>query len=132
MKVPIEGGFTYRADYKIKEDAYNKLISSAKIFGNDNATTMLDSYLEIKLQKLVGYDRHAMLILKNSTISFETHFPSNFVTITASVGDCEAEVDLNYDKYEEVKTTLDEAFRFKVDILDFIRGQLDVSAKQSS
>ena len=41
-----------------------------------------------------------------------------------SVTDSEVEVDPNHDTYEEVKTTLDRVFRWRVDILDFIRSEL--------
>ena len=46
MKVILQGGFTYRADFMIKEEAYAKLLSAAETFGNDNASAMLGLYLE--------------------------------------------------------------------------------------
>lgn len=125
MKVILKEGFTYKAEFMIKEEAYAKLLSAAETFGKDNASSMLDRYLERQLQKPVVYDRHAMIILKNSTISFETHLPSNFVAIIVSVTDSEVEVGSNHDTYEElINTTLDRVFRCRVDILDFIRSEL--------
>lgn len=124
MIVPFQGGFTYRAEYMINEEAYPKLLSAAKTFGNDNASAMLDLYLESKVNNLKGFDKYAMMMLKNSIISFETHFPSNFVTITACAKECEAEVDPLHERYEDVKAQLDGAFEWRVDILDFIRSEL--------
>ena len=127
MKVILQGGFTYRADYMINEEAYAKLLSAAETFGNDNVSAMLGLYLESKVHNNKGIDKYAMMMLKNSIISFETHFPSNFVTITACARECEAEVDPRHERYEEVKKTLDIAFTWRVDILNFIRGELDAS-----
>ena len=123
MLVPFQGGFTYRAEYKINEEAYPKLLSAAKTFGNDNASAMLGLYLDSNVHNIKDFDKYDRL-LKNSTISFETHFPSNFVAIIVCVTDSEVEVDPNHDTYEEVKTTLDRVFRWRVDILDFIRSEL--------
>ena len=123
MIVPFQGGFTYRADCMINEEAYPKLLSAAKTFGNDNASAMLDLYLDSNVHNIKDFDKYDRL-LKNSTISFETHFPSNFVAIIVCVTDSEVEVDPNHDTYEEVKTTLDRVFRWRVDILDFIRSEL--------
>ena len=125
MQVIIKGGFTYTAEYLINEEAYAKLLSAAETFGKDNAAAMLGLYLESKVHNLRGSDKYAMMMLKDSIISFETHFPSNFVTITASARECEAVVDPRHERYEEVKKTLDIAFTWKVDILNFIRGELD-------
>ena len=127
MQVILQGGFTYRADYMIKEEAYAKLLSAAETFGYDNASAMLGLYLESNVHKLKGVDKYAMMMLKDSRISVETHFPSNFVTITACARECEAEVDPRHDRYEEVKKTLDIAFTWRVDILNFIRGELDAN-----
>lgn len=127
MKVILQGGFTYRADFMINKQAYAKLLSVAKTFGNDNVSAMLGRYLESKVNTLNGVDKYAMMMLKNSIISFETHFPSNFVDITVYSRECEAEIEPCHDRYEEVKTMLDDAFRWRVDILDFIRGELDCS-----
>ena len=125
MKVILQGGSTYRADYMINEEAYAKLLSAAETFGKDNAAAMLGLYLESKVNNLKGFDKYAMMMLKNSIISFETHFPSNFVTITACAKECEAEVDPLHERYEDVKAQLEGAFRWRVDILDFIGGELD-------
>ena len=124
MIVPFQGGFTYRAEYMINEEAYPKLLSAAKTFGNDNASAMLGLYLDSNVHNIKDFDKYDRLFLKNSTISFETHFPSNFVVIIVCVTDSEVEVDPNHDTYEEVKTTLDRVFRWRVDILDFIRSEL--------
>ena len=124
MIVPFQGGFTYRAEYMINEEAYPKLLSAAKTFGNDNASAMLGLYLDSNVHNIKDFDKYDRLFLKNSTISFETHFPSNFVAIIVCVTDNEVEVDPNHDTYEEVKTTLDRVFRWRVDILDFIRSEL--------
>lgn len=120
MQVIIKEGFTYKAEFMIKEEAYAKLLSTAEAFGMNNASTILDLYLESKVHNLKGVDK----LLKNSKISFETHLTSNFVAIIVCVTDSEVEVDPNHDTYEEVKTTLDRVFRFRVDILDFIRSEL--------
>lgn len=127
MQVIIKGGFTYTAEFLIKEEAYSRLLSAAKTFGKDNADAMLGLYIESKVNVLKIVDRNAMIILKNSTISCETHFPSNFVTITACVRDCDAEVDHWHEMYEYVKTTLDASFRRRFDNLLFIHGKLDAS-----
>lgn len=124
MIVPFQGGFTYRAEYMINEEAYPKLLSAAKTFGNDNASAMLGLYLDSNVHNIKDFDKYDRLFLKNNTISFETHFPSNFVAIIVCVTDSEVKVDPNHDTYEEVKTTLDRVFRSKVDILDFIRSEL--------
>lgn len=123
MKVILQEGFTYKAEFLIKEEAYFKLLSVAKTFGNDNALAILDLCLNGNVHNIRDFDKYDRL-LKNSTISFETHFPSNFVAIIICVTDSEVEVDSNHDTYEEVKTTLDRVFRLRVDILDFIRSEL--------
>lgn len=117
-------GFIYRADFMIKEEAYARLLSAVKTFGKDNADAMLRLYIESKVNVLKIVDRNAMIFLKNSTISCETHFPSNFVTITACVKDCDAEVDNWHEMHEYVKTTLDASFRRRFDNLLFISGEL--------
>ena len=127
MQVIIKSGFIYTAEFLIIEEAYTKLLSAAETFGEDNASAMLGLYLESKVNNLKGFDKYAMMMLKNSIISFETHFPSNFVTITAYARECEAVVDPRHERYEEVKKTLDGAFEWRVDILNFIRGELDAS-----
>lgn len=124
MKVILQEGFTYKAEFMIKEEAYAKLLSAAETFGNQNVSAMLGLYIESKVHNLKGVDKYAMMMLKNSRISFETHFPSNFVTITACARECEAVVDTLYEKYDIIEQ-LEGAFRWRVDILDFIRGELD-------
>ena len=129
MQVIIKEGFTYTAEFLIKEEAYAKLLSAAETFGKDNASAMLGLYLESKVHNHKGFSKNAMMMLKNSVISFETHFPSNFVTITVYARECEAEVDPRSkdedEKYEDVTKQLDDAFRWRLDILDFISGKLD-------
>lgn len=124
MKVILQEGFTYKADFMIKEEAYAKLLSAAETFGNDNASAMLALYIESKVHNLKGVDRCAMMMLKNSDIHFETHFPSNFVTITACARECEAHVDPFHEKFEVINTQLEGALGWKVDILKFIGGEL--------
>lgn len=121
MRVIIKGGFTYTADYMIKEEIYDKLLSAAETFGKDNASAMLGLYLESKVRSLKGVDKYAMMMLKKSHISFETHFPSNFVTIKAVGSECEADIE----SYLDATKQLDGAFRYRVDILDFISGELN-------
>ena len=125
MKVILQEGFTYKAEFLIKEKAYAKLLSAAGTFGNHNAAAMLRLYIESKVHNLKDVDKYAMMMLKNSIISFETHFPSNFVTITACARECEAVVDHFNEKYEEVNKQLEGAVRWRVDILDFISAELD-------
>ena len=127
MKVILHGGFTYTAEYMINEEAYAKLLSAAETFGKDKASAMLGLYLESKVNNLKGFNKYAMMMLKNSKISFETHFPSNFVTITAYARECEAEVDPLHEKYKDVIEQLEGAFKWRVDILDFIGGELDAN-----
>ena len=124
MKVILQEGFTYRAEFMIKEEAYAKLLSAAETFGKDNASAMLGLYIESKVHNLKDVDKYAMMMLKNSTISFETHFPSNFVTITACARECEAEVDSFHEKFEDLNTQLEGALGWRVDILRFISGEL--------
>ena len=131
MQVIIKGGFTYRAEFLINEEAYAKLLSAAETFGKNNASAMLGLYLESKVHNLKGVNKYAMMMLKNSIISFETHFPSNFVTITAYARECEAEVAPcskdEHERYKDLTKQLDAAFTRIVDILYFIRGELDAS-----
>lgn len=125
MKVNLQEGFTYKAEFIIKEEAYSKLLSAAGTFGNHHTSDMLGNYIESKVHNLRDVDRRAMMMLKNCIISSVTHFPSNLVTITACARECEEVVDPWYEEYEDVITQLDGAFRWRVDILDFIRGELD-------
>ena len=124
MKVILQEGFTYKAEFLIKEEAYAKLLSAAETFGKDNASAMLGFYIESKVHNLKDVDKYAMMMLKDSIISFETHFPSNFVTITACARECKAEVDSWHEKYEDINTQLEGALGRRVDILRFISGEL--------
>ena len=129
MQVIIKEGFAYTAEFLIQEEAYAKLLLAAETFGKDNASAMLGLYLKSKVHNHNGVSKNAMMMLKNSVISVETHFPSNFVTITAYARECEAEVDPRSkdedEKYEDVTKQLEDAFRWRLDILDFISGKLD-------
>lgn len=124
MKVILKEGFTYKAEFMIKEEAYAKLLSAAKTFGNQNVSAMLGLYIERQVNNLKYVDKYAMMMLKDSIISFETHFPSNFVTITACARECEAVVDSLHEKYDVIEQ-LEGAFRWRVDILTFISGEFD-------
>ena len=55
MQVIIEGGFTYTAEFLIKEEAYAKLLSAAETFGKDNASAMLGLYLENDVHNLITF-----------------------------------------------------------------------------
>lgn len=129
MIVIIKGGITYRADFLIEKEAYAKLLSAAKTFGKDNASAMLDLHLESQVHNLKGDVKCAMMMLKDSRISVETHFPSNFVTITVWARECETEIDHclkdKDERDEDVTKQFEDAFRWRVDILDFISGELD-------
>lgn len=125
MKVNLHGAFTYKAYFVIKEEAYAKLLSAAETFGNANVSAMLRLYIEKQAHNLKDVDKYALMMLKDSIISFETHFPSNFVTITACARECEAVVDPFHEKYKDVIEQLEGAFRWRVDILEFISGELD-------
>lgn len=124
MKVILQEGFTYKAEFLIKEEAYAKLLSAAKTFGNQDVSAMLGLHIERQVHNLKYVDKYAMMMLKDSIISFETHFPSNFVTITACARECEAVVDSLHEKYDVIEQ-LENAFRLKVDILTFISGEFD-------
>lgn len=125
MQVIIKEGFIYKAEFLIKEEAYAKLLSAAETFGDYNASFMLGLYIESQVHNLKDVNKYAMMMLKDSRISFETHFPSNFVTITACARECEALVDPLHERYEDVKEQLEGAFKWRVDILEFISGELD-------
>lgn len=124
MRVILQEGFTYKAEFIIKEEAYAKLLSAAKTFGNQDVSAMLGLHIERQVHNLKYVDKYAMMMLKDSIISFETHFPSNFVTITACARECEAVVDSLHEKYDVIEQ-LEGAFRLKVDILTFISGEFD-------
>ena len=94
MQVIIKEGFTYTAEFLIKEEAYAKLLSAAETFGKDNADAMLGLYLENYAHNLKGIDnKYILKMLKESTISFRTFFPSNHVTIEVSGPESLVEVD---------------------------------------
>ena len=57
MKVILQEGFTYKAEYLIKEEAYAKLLSAAETFGKDHASTMLGLYIERNVHNLNGVDK---------------------------------------------------------------------------
>lgn len=57
MKVILQGGFTYKAEYLINEEAYAKLLSAAGTFGNHNASAMLGLYIERNVHNLNGVDK---------------------------------------------------------------------------
>ena len=57
MKVNLQEGFTYKAEYLINEEAYAKLLSAAGTFGKDHASTMLGLYLERNVHNLNGVDK---------------------------------------------------------------------------
>ena len=129
MQVIIKGGFTYTAEFFIKEEAYAKLLSAAETFGKDNADAMLGLYLENDVHNLKGINNKCILkMLKESTISFRTFFPSNHVTI--SVYGNESKVDIDPDlkdyreRHQEIADLLAREFKFKTDILKFISGEL--------
>ena len=129
MQVIIKGGFTYTAEFFIKEEAYAKLLSAAETFGKDNASAMLGLYLENDVHNLKGINNKCILkMLKESTISFRTFFPSNHVTI--SVYGNESKVDIDPDlkdyreRHQEIADLLAREFKFKTDILKFISGEL--------
>lgn len=69
MQVIIKGGFTYTAEFLIKEEAYAKLLSAAETFGKDNASAMLGLYLESQVHNLKDVDKYAMMMLKDSITS---------------------------------------------------------------
>ena len=87
MEVIIEGGFTYTAEFLIKDEAYAKLVSAAEMFGEDNVDDMLGFYLEDYVHDLKDINnkdinnKYILKMLRESTISFRTFFPSNHVTI---------------------------------------------------
>lgn len=130
MQVIIEGGFTYTAEFLIKEEAYAKLLSAAETFGNDNASAMLDLYLENDVPNLKGINnRYILKMLKESTISFRTFFPSNHVTIKVYGPESLIEVDPclegGIERQQDIEHQLAREFKLKTGILEFISGELD-------
>lgn len=129
MQVIIKGGFTYRAEFLIKEEAYAKLLSAAETFGKDNADAMLGLYLENDVHNLKGINnKYILKMLKESTISFRTFFPSNHITISVYGNESKVDIDPNLKEYrerhQEIANLLAREFKFKTDLLEFISGEL--------
>ena len=129
MQVIIKGGFTYKAEFLIKEEAYAKLLSAAETFGKDNASAMLGLYLENDVHNLKKIGNRCILkMLKESTISFRTFFPSNHVTISVYGNESKVDIDPNLKEYrerhQEIADLLAREFKLKTDLLEFISGEL--------
>ena len=130
MQVIIKGGFTYTAEFLIKEEAYAKLLSAAETFGKDNASAMLGLYLENDVHNLKKIGNRCILkMLKESTISFRTFFPSNHVTIKVYGPESLIEVDPclegGIERQQDIEHQLAREFKLKTGILEFISGELD-------
>ena len=131
MKVILQGGFTYTAEFFIKEEAYAKLIAAAQTFGEDNAAAMLGLYIENEVNKLQDIkNRNCVLsMLCKSTISFRTFFPSNHVTISVYGQDGLFYIDDYYkeksQRHQEVAAQIAREFRLRYGILEFISGGLN-------
>lgn len=130
MQVIIKGGFTYTAEFLIKEEAYAKLLSAAETFGNYNASAMLGLYLENYAHNLKGIDnKYILKMLKESTMEFRTFFPSNHVTI--SVYGHESLVDIApclkefWERHQDIAVQFAREFKLKTGLLEFISGELD-------
>ena len=129
MQVIIKGGFTYTAEFLIKEEAYAKLLSAAETFGRNNASAMLNLYLENDVHNLKKIGNRCILkMLKESTISFRTFFPSNHVTISVYGNESKVDIDPNLKEYrerhQEIADLLAREFKLKTDLLEFISGEL--------
>lgn len=130
MQVIIKGGFTYTAEFLIKEEAYAKLISAAETFGEDNVDDMLGFYLEDYVHNLKDINnKYILKMLKESTISFRTFFPSNHVTIKVDGPESLIEVDPclegGIERQQDIEHQLAREFKLKTGILEFISGELD-------
>lgn len=130
MQVIIKGGFTYTAEFLIKEEAYAKLLSAAKTFGKDNASAMLGLYLDNDVHNLKGIDnKYILKMLKESAISFRTFFPSNHVTIFVcghkSLVDINPDLNGYRERNQEIADLLAREFKHKTDLLEFISDELD-------
>ena len=130
MKVILKEGFTYRADFLINEEAYTKLLSAAETFGNYNASAMLDLYIESKVHNLKDINnKYILKMLKESTISFRTFFPSNHVNIEIYGAKSLVEVNpcLNgfLERLRDIENQLAREFKLKTGILEFIGGEFD-------
>ena len=129
MQVIIKGGFTYTAEFLIKEEAYAKLLSAAETFGKDNASAMLGLYLENDVHNLKDINnKYILKMLKESTISFRTFFPSNHVTISVYGNESKVDIDPNLKEYrerhQEIADLLAREFKLKTHLLEFISGEL--------
>ena len=129
MQVIIKGGFTYTAEFLIKEEAYAKLLSAAETFGKDNASAMLGLYLENDVHNLKKIGNRCILkMLKESTISFRTFFPSNHVTIKVDGPESLIEVDPclegGIERQQDIEHQLAREVKLKTGILEFISGEL--------
>ena len=129
MQVIIKGGFTYTAEFLIKEEAYAKLLSAAETFGKDNASAMLGLYLENDVHNLKDINnKYILKMLKESTISFRTFFPSNHVTISVHGNESKVDIDPNLKEYrerhQEIADLLAREFKLKTHLLEFISGEL--------
>lgn len=129
MQVIIKGGFTYTAEFFIKVEAYAKLLSAAETFGKDNASAMLGLYLENEVHNLKGIgNKYILKMLKESTMSFRTFFPSNHVTISVYGNESKVDIDPNLKEYrerhQEIADLLAREFKLKTDLLEFISGEL--------
>lgn len=130
MQVIIKGGFTYTAEFLIKEEAYAKLISAAETFGEDNANDMLSFYLEDYVHNLKDINnKYILKMFKESKISFRTFFPSNHVTI--EVSGPESLIEMNpclkgfLERIQDVENQLAREFKLKTGLLEFISGDLE-------
>ena len=129
MQVIIKSGFTYTAEFLIKEEAYAKLLSAAETFGKDNASAMLGLYLENDVHNLKDINnKYILKMLKESTISFRTFFPSNHVTISVYGNESKVDIDPNLKEYrerhQEIADLLAREFKLKTNLLEFISGEL--------
>ena len=129
MQVIIKSGFTYTAEFLIKEEAYAKLLSAAETFGKDNASAMLGLYLENDVHDLKDINnKYILKMLKESTISFRTFFPSNHVTISVYGNESKVDIDPNLKEYrerhQEIADLLAREFKLKTHLLEFISGEL--------
>lgn len=134
MQVIIKGGFTYTAEFLIKEEAYAKLLSAAETFGNDNAACMLGLYLENDVKNIHdknerNINKYIQKILYESTIQYKTFFPSNHVTMTLNGRDGLVFIHPHYTEQRKriqlIAEQLAIEFRFRDCILKFISGELN-------
>ena len=130
MQVIIKSGFTSRAEFLIMEEAYAKLLSAAETFGKDNADTMLGLYLEDDVHNLKGINnKYILKMLKESTISFRTFFPSNHITIYVYGHESLVDIDPCLEEFSEMRQDIADQlareFKYKTDILKFISGELN-------